>query len=74
MLFRQECMLLSKKQVKSLKQFDKVTCILEFSIVKENDLFTCNFSRLQNSQIRQVLIIYNQSKLNNPNNLRITID
>lgn len=69
-LYREECLLLSKRQVKTLRQQGKVNCSLELSLVREGDRFGSSYPRLSKEQLKDILWFYNVHDLNGPSTSR----
>lgn len=63
-LYREDCLLLSKNQVKSLEQQGKTMCTVVLSLVKETDNFGSNYPRPSKYQLRDILIFYNTHNTN----------
>lgn len=58
-LYRESCMLLTKRQMKALRQQNKANVTLEFSIVTDIDRFGGNYTRLHMSNLKELLSFYN---------------
>lgn len=65
LLYGEECMLLSKRQTKFLRQHTTVDCTLEFSAVKEDDLFGSHYLRLEKQHLQELLSYYKRHDRNN---------
>lgn len=73
-LYREDCLLLSKRQVQTLKQPGKVMCSIELSLVKETDNFGSNYPRISKDQLRDILLFYNTHNGNGPSSSAYYVD
>lgn len=65
LLYGNECMLLNKRQTKSLRQHTTVNCTLEFSAVKEGDYIGSYYLRLGKPYLQEILTYYKRHDRNN---------
>lgn len=71
-LYKEACLVLSKRQVKVLKLQGKVVCTLELSLVKPTDRFGSNYPRLAKEHLRDILLYYNAHLLEDGSSPRYT--